>query len=235
MTEPAPVPVPWPCPVRMKRWPKVMLSFDACRTIWEAMPKGLSKSQRKDLYQAAKRAVPLYRSLRSEIRLGIPRKKDEREAVVAEIAAFRAAVEAGEHPPRLSDESLGWAIRFSGPEAVDRIERARWETAAAITILEKTQEGIEGIERAPTQHADHAALGAGVQLAEDWRSITGLGTGYLYRANRETNNHGPFSLFLRAVLRVASGNIRYDGAKVAKAVHWSVMKRIKNDEAAKNL
>lgn len=144
MTEPAPVPVPWPCPVRMKRWPKVMLSFDACRTIWEAMPKGLSKSQRKDLYQAAKRAVPLYRSLRSEIRLGIPRKKDEREAVVAEIAAFRAAVEAGEHPPRLSDESLGWAIRFSGPEAVDRIERARWETAAAITILEKTQEGIEG-------------------------------------------------------------------------------------------
>ena len=225
-------PVPRPRAVRAKLAPRsIDLTYSEIRFIRFGMPDGLTKEKRKELLAAAKRAVLEYRQLHDVHRLGIPRNQRERGAAIEEIVAFRESLEAGESLPALSDELLGWAVQFAGPGAVDVLESARLERTGAIDVLETTQKGIEGIARAPRRHADHAAFSAGVQFANEWREITGRGTSYRYRrSDFVTTDHGPFVFLLRAVIGVASGDLGFDGAALARAVHKAVTIRRKNDE-----
>ncbi len=194
---------------RMQRLVAPRLNADEEGRLLRALPKDLTEDQATALREAAHTAIARYRAHRDTLNTKWSSQKLTRP-VIEELAALGGAARGLEEGLRgLSEEAQGW-LRALGYDRTDE-----WADAAtqARHAADDTTKQLETLRGGPGKATDHAALLAGSALAQDWREVTGRGTRY-----RKIGDHGPFSLFLQAVIRIAKNDPTFDGAKLARQV-----------------
>ncbi len=218
-----PNPPPLPRPYVMKESPTVRMTQEERQTICDAMPDGLTIWQQSLLFEHCQEMISTCIGLGGQS-LGKATNGAEIGLLVGEIESLLGDLDRGGRRIDPSESVRRWAMTFCGPRASDEMDNSTRNLRRAKFVLKKTAKELTCLPSNPGRPSNYALLISGCIFAEAWIGFAGA-TSYRY-----LDNHGPFSLMIQAIGRIALGRPTYDGAADALAIHKAISIRKAHDK-----